>query len=81
LIDKGIIHHLSHCISEEMIADFFTKPQEKHFPLLRDMILNVDSSTVCRSMLANDNSMDVLLKESETDRPRSIEQRENTEQS
>lgn len=32
-------------------------------------------------MLANDNSMDVLLKESETDRPRSIEQRENTEQS
>jgi hypothetical protein len=52
---------LSHCLSEHMIADFFTKPiQGQRFYLLRDMILNINSSTVHRSVLGNRNHMDAL---------------------
>jgi hypothetical protein len=51
-----------------MIADLFTKLiQGKRFLLLRDMILNVDSSAAHRSVLVNNNSENVLLDESETD--------------
>jgi len=45
LIDWGILT-LSHCISEDMIADFFTKPlQGKRFIQLRNMILNSSTGT------------------------------------
>jgi hypothetical protein len=34
---------VSHCLSEDMIADFFTKPFEgKQFVKLRDLILNME---------------------------------------
>ena len=45
LIDRGVIN-VSHCMSEDMIADFFTKPlQGKRFDKFRDIILNVRSNT------------------------------------
>jgi len=45
LIDRGVIR-VSHCLSENMIADFFTKPlQGKHFVKLRDIILNLSSTS------------------------------------
>jgi hypothetical protein len=44
LIDRGVIN-VSHCMSEDMIADFFTKPlQGKRFDKFRDVILNVKSN-------------------------------------
>ncbi len=45
LIDRGVINVVSHCISEDMIADFFTKPlQGKRFDKFRDVILHVKSN-------------------------------------
>jgi hypothetical protein len=60
LIDQGIMK-VSHCVSEDMIADFFTKPlQGKRFMRLRDRILNMalnsddlETSLEHRSMLDN----------------------------
>jgi len=53
LLDRGVIK-LDHCVSENMIADFFTKPiQGLRFQYLRDMILNINPSTVHRSVLTN----------------------------
>jgi len=60
LIDRGVVK-VSHCLSEDMIADFFTKPlQGKHFAKLRDIILNflsasevLDTLLEHRSMLGN----------------------------
>jgi hypothetical protein len=72
LIDRGIVQ-LSHRISELMIADYFTKPiQGKQFQLLRNMILNIDSSAVHRSMLVDNIDTNVLLEESteETEKER-----------
>jgi hypothetical protein len=47
-----------------MIADFFTRPiQGQRFYLLHDMILNINSSTVHRSVLGNRNHMDALSTE------------------
>jgi hypothetical protein len=44
LVDRGIIK-VDHCVSEEMIADFFTKPlQGKRFQVLRDIILNLNAT-------------------------------------
>ncbi len=41
-IDRGVIK-LSHCVSDSMIADYFTKPtQGKRFLALRDLILNLN---------------------------------------
>jgi hypothetical protein len=60
LIDRGVIK-VSHCVSEDMVADFFTKPlQGKRFMHMRSIILNdtkledsVDTVTINehRSML------------------------------
>ena len=64
LIDRGIIN-LSHCISDDMIADFFTKPiQGKRFQILRDIVLNINSATVHRSVLVNINSTYALPQNS-----------------
>jgi hypothetical protein len=54
LLDHGIVS-LSHCVSEDMLAGFFTKPiQGKRFQVIRDAILNIDdSSDENRSMLVN----------------------------
>jgi hypothetical protein len=53
LIDRGIVK-LSHCVSDEMLGDFFTKPvQGKRFQILRDILLNIDSTVDHRSMLVN----------------------------
>jgi sporulation protein YlmC with PRC-barrel domain len=72
LIDRGIIK-LSHCISENMLADFFTKPlQGKRFQFLRDLILNIKSAAVHRSVLVNNNTEDALLQskfKTESNRP------------
>lgn len=55
LIDRGVIK-LSHCISEEMIADFFTKPiQGKKFSIMRDIMLNNQTPGEHRSVLVNKN--------------------------
>jgi hypothetical protein len=64
LINRGVIK-LSHCSSEHMIADFFTKPiQGQRFQQLHDLILNINSSAGHRSVLGNRNNMDTLLTES-----------------
>jgi hypothetical protein len=53
LIDRGIVK-LSHCVSKEMLGDFFPKPiQGKRFQILRDIILNIDSTVEHRSVLLN----------------------------
>jgi hypothetical protein len=55
LLRRGIVK-IEHCKTENMIADFFTKPlQGKRFQVLRDLIQNKrDSSTLqYRSMLGN----------------------------
>jgi hypothetical protein len=53
LIGRGIVH-VTHCVSDAMIADFFMKPlQGKHFQILRDLILNVNSTVKHRSVLAS----------------------------
>jgi hypothetical protein len=53
LIDRGVVK-LSHCISDERLGDFFTKPiQGKRFHILRDILLNIDSTVDHRSMLVN----------------------------
>jgi hypothetical protein len=44
LLDTGIIK-LSHCLSEKMIADFFTKPiQGRRFVQMQNIILNVQEA-------------------------------------
>jgi len=63
LIDRGIVK-LSHFLSEHMIADFFTKPiQGQRLQLLRDLIMNINSAAVHRSVLGNRNQMDALMTE------------------
>ncbi len=54
-MDRGVVK-VDHCVSEEMIADFFTKPlQGKRFQIFRDLILNIkaDSTEQYRSVLGN----------------------------
>ncbi len=53
LIERGVIT-VEHCTTEDMVADFFTKPiQGKRFQDLRDLILNRKhaSALQCRSVL------------------------------
>jgi hypothetical protein len=53
LIDRKIIT-ITHCVSEEMVADFFTKPlQGKRFKIIRDVILNLTLLVDHRSVLVN----------------------------
>jgi hypothetical protein len=60
LLERGVIS-LEHCVSDVMIADFFTKPlQGRKFQLFRDLILNLNlndhdltSALQYRSMLGN----------------------------
>jgi hypothetical protein len=55
LLDRGVIS-LSHCLSDNMIADFFTKPiQGQRFQLLWNMILNINNDHTIghRSVLEN----------------------------
>jgi hypothetical protein len=66
LIDRGVIK-LSHCVSDSMIADYFTKPtQGKRFLVLRNLILNlnIDHPIVHRSVLGNRNTINAQLNES-----------------
>jgi hypothetical protein len=64
LIDREVVS-LSHCMSEEMLGDFFTKPiQGKRFQILSDIILNIDSAVDHRSVLVNNNIKDAQLTES-----------------
>jgi hypothetical protein len=55
LLERGIVS-IEHCTTEEMIADFFTKPiQGKKFQTMRDIILNRNctSASQYRSVLGN----------------------------
>jgi hypothetical protein len=56
LLERGIIS-IEHCATEDMVADFFTKPlQGKRFQILRDIILNRTSEaspSQYRSVLGN----------------------------
>jgi hypothetical protein len=64
LLDRGIIT-LSHCLSGNMIADFFTKPiQGQRFQVLRNLILNIDYPIGHRSVLGNSEKTDAQLNES-----------------
>jgi hypothetical protein len=66
LIDRGIVR-VDHCISDDMIADFFTKPlQGKRFQLFRDLILNIpsDSAVQYRSVLGNRHTENIVQTES-----------------
>jgi hypothetical protein len=54
---------IEHCRTEDMIADFFTKPlQGKRFKLLRDIILNRDatSDSQYRSVLGNSSINNIV---------------------
>ena len=76
LIERGIISIL-HCMSDKMIADFFTKPlQGKKFQMLRDLVLNIRPEAVHRSMLVNNNNEDALLQselKTESNRPNPLD--------
>ncbi len=62
LIDQGIIK-LSHCISEDMLADFCTKPlQGKRFLFLRNLIFNIKSAAVHKSEMVNNDNESALLQ-------------------
>jgi hypothetical protein len=51
-------------VSEEMIADFFTKPvQGKRFREIRDVILNLNPADEHRSVLVNSTKDVVQLKD------------------
>jgi hypothetical protein len=53
-----------------MLADFFTKPlQGKRFQFLRDLILNIQSAAVHRSMLVDNNTEDALLQSGSRQNP------------
>ncbi len=56
LLERGIVS-IEHCATEDMVADFFTKPiQGKRFQILRDVILNRNteaSPSQYRSVLGN----------------------------
>jgi hypothetical protein len=75
LIDRGILQ-VTHSVSEQIIADFFTKPlQGRRFEILRDVILNVHSSAVHRSMLANSQGAYALQKNTQ-DEPNELAREE-----
>jgi len=58
LIDRKIIT-ITHCVSEVMVADFFTKPlQVKRFRAIRDVILNITPLVDHRSVLVNNKKED-----------------------
>ena len=64
LLDRGVIT-LSHCLSNNMIADFFTKPiQGQRFQILRSLIMNIDYPIGHRSVLGNNIKTDAQLDES-----------------
>ena len=64
LLDRGVIT-LSHCLSNNMIADFFTKPiQGQRFQILRSLIMNIDYPIGHRSALGNNIKTDAQLDES-----------------
>jgi hypothetical protein len=79
LIERGIIK-VEHCMSDNMIADFFTKPlQGKRFQILRDIILNRRSDEFAlqyRSVLGTGETETqniVPAKETSTQRDNTLE--------
>jgi hypothetical protein len=66
---------VEHCITDDMIADFFKKPvQGKKFQIFRDLILNrqentgsTDSTSQYRSVLGNSNTQNIVSVEPVTD--------------
>jgi hypothetical protein len=67
LIDRGIIT-VEHCVSDKMLADFFTKPlQGCKFQILRDIVLNrrdPDYALQYRSVLGTENKENIVPAES-----------------
>jgi hypothetical protein len=62
LLEQGIVS-IEHCATEEMIADFFTKPiQGKKFQTMRDIILNRNhaSASQYRSVLGNSRERNIV---------------------
>ena len=69
LLERGIVE-LEHCSTEDMIADFFTKPiQGKKFQLMRDIILNraSESALQYRSVLENSTQNNIVQTDSKTE--------------
>jgi hypothetical protein len=53
---------IEHCKTEDMIADFFTKPlQGRRFQVLRDLILNKRDSSTLQYMSVLGNSITGIL--------------------
>ena len=68
LLERGIVE-LEHCSTEDMIADFFTKPvQGKKFQIMRDIILNrtTESALQYRSVLENSTQNNIVQTDSTT---------------
>jgi hypothetical protein len=62
LLERGIVS-IEHCNTEDMVADFFTKPiQGKLFQILRDIILSHRDTSALqyRSMLGNSTRQNIL---------------------
>jgi hypothetical protein len=81
LIKRGILK-VEHCMSDDMIADFFTKPlQGKRFQILRDIILNRSSEDFAlqyRSVLGTgENETQNIVPAKETNTREESIQREN----
>jgi hypothetical protein len=61
LIERGIVS-IEHCATEDMVADFFTKPiQGKRFQIMRDIILNRRSAEQYRSVLENREEKNIVM--------------------
>jgi len=62
LIERGVLS-VNHCVSDDMIADFFTKPlQGSRFKKLIDVVLNLNRKEIAmehRSVLENSVILDV----------------------
>jgi hypothetical protein len=60
LIERGVLS-VNHCVSDDMIADFLTKPlQGNRFKQLRDVILNLNRKEIAmehRSVLENSDHL------------------------
>jgi hypothetical protein len=79
LLERGVLK-VEHCLSDQMIADFFTKPiQGTKFQILRDLILNIPSSSAAaqyKSVLGNKRQDWHIVATADENREREVVNRE-----
>jgi hypothetical protein len=78
LLKRGIVS-VEHCNTEDMVADFFTKPiQGKRFQVMHDIILNRTSASKYRSVLGDNTENNIVTADRDpTDRDQSCTDRRN----